>query len=95
MFLSNLLGLRTNPCLRIMVLEHYSRGPNLLILCSGSSGDVVCLHVFGQVIVVLSSLPAIKELLEKRGDKYADRPMLPIQEMYASLGRCPLSILRR
>ena len=57
-------------------------------------GDVVCLHVFGQVIVVLSSLPAIKDLLEKRGERYADRPMLPIQEMYASVGRCPQSILR-
>ncbi|KAN0137798.1 Cytochrome P450 [Lactarius tabidus] len=44
-------------------------------------GDIVCLHVFGQVILVLSSLPAIKDLLEKRGEKYADRPMLPIQEI--------------
>ncbi|KAI9448690.1 cytochrome P450 [Lactarius psammicola] len=44
-------------------------------------GDIVCLHVFGQVVVVLSSLPAIKDLLEKRGEKYADRPMLPIQEI--------------
>ncbi|KAI9433755.1 cytochrome P450 [Lactarius indigo] len=44
-------------------------------------GDVVCLQVFGHVVVVLSSLSAIKELLEKRGEKYADRPTLPIMEI--------------
>jgi hypothetical protein len=94
MFQSNLLGSHTKPCLRNMVLVQHSRDPNLLILSPGSLGDVICLHVFDQVIVVLSSLPAIKDLLEKRGEKYADRPMLPIQEMYASFGHFPLSILR-
>jgi hypothetical protein len=61
-----------------------SRVPDSLIL--ESLGDVVYLQVFGQVIVVLSSLPAIKDLLEKRGEKYADRPTLPIQKMYATPG---------
>jgi hypothetical protein len=57
----------------------------------GFPGDVICLRVLGQVIVVLSSLTAIKDLYEKRGELYADRPRMPIFEMcvrtslYASL----------
>jgi hypothetical protein len=47
------------------------------------SGDVVCLEVFGQVVVVLSSLTAIKDLVEKRGELYADRTPFPIFEMFA------------
>ena len=47
----------------------------------GFQGDVICLRVLGQVIVVLCSLTAIKELLEKRGELYADRPRIPIFEM--------------
>ncbi|KAI9454936.1 cytochrome P450 [Russula earlei] len=43
-------------------------------------GDVICLRVLGQVVVVLCSLSAVKELLEKRGETYADRPALPILE---------------
>ena len=39
-------------------------------------------HVFGQVIVVLSSTKATKDLLEKRGDIYSDRPVVPFYEMY-------------
>jgi hypothetical protein len=46
-------------------------------------GDVLFLRVFGQVVVVLCSLSAVKDLLEKRGNAYADRPTLPIVEMYA------------
>lgn len=49
-------------------------------------GDVLCLRIFGQVVVVLCSLSAVKDLLEKRGDAYADRPALPIVEMYAPTG---------
>src|SRR6267154_1095570 len=48
---------------------------------SGYPGDVLCLRVFGQVIVVLCSLTAIKTLLERRGELYADRPRMPIFEM--------------
>jgi hypothetical protein len=45
-------------------------------------GDVVCLRAFSQVVVVLCSLTAMKDLLEKRGEIYSDRPSLPIAEMY-------------
>ena len=45
-------------------------------------GDVICLRAFSQVVVVLCSLSSIKDLLEKRGEIYSDRPFLPILEMY-------------
>ncbi|KAF8263544.1 cytochrome P450 [Lactarius quietus] len=44
-------------------------------------GDVVCLQVLGQTVVVLCSLEAIKDLLEKRGDLYSDRTRFPIFEI--------------
>lgn len=47
-------------------------------------GDVICFRVFSQVVVVLSSLSALKDLLEKRGQTYSERPPLPIAEMYVS-----------
>ncbi|KAH9174406.1 cytochrome P450 [Lactarius sanguifluus] len=36
-------------------------------------GDIICLQVFGQVVVVLCSPTSIKDLFEKRGELYADR----------------------
>ena len=47
-----------------------------------SLGDVVYLRAFSRVIVVLSSYSAIKDLLEKRGEYYSDRPSRPILKMY-------------
>lgn len=44
-------------------------------------GDVFCLRVLDQVVVVLCSFSAIKDLLEKRGEAYADRPPMPIMEI--------------
>ncbi|KAI9441780.1 cytochrome P450 [Lactarius indigo] len=44
-------------------------------------GDILYLQVFGQSIVVLCSLSAIKDLLEKRGDIYSDRPAWPIPQI--------------
>ena len=46
------------------------------------SGDVVFLQVFDQTVVVLSSLAAIKALVERRGELYADRTPFPIFEMF-------------
>lgn len=46
------------------------------------AGDVLSFHVFGKVIVVLNSLKANKDLLERRADVYSDRPVIPIVEMY-------------
>jgi hypothetical protein len=44
-------------------------------------GDILLFHVFGQVIVVLDSIEATKDL-EKRGEIYSDRRAIPIVEMY-------------
>ena len=45
-------------------------------------GDIVYVHVLGKPIVILNSIDAAKELLEKRGVNYSDRPRLVfIQEM--------------
>ena len=46
-----------------------------------SLGDIIYLRTFSKVIVVLSSFSAIKDLLEKRGEYYSDRPSVPIIEM--------------
>ena len=47
-----------------------------------SLGDIIYLRAFSKDIVVLSSFSAIKDLLEKRGEYYSDRPSIPIIEMY-------------
>ncbi|KAH9957215.1 cytochrome P450 [Russula dissimulans] len=44
-------------------------------------GDILSFHIFGQVIVVLNSIKTTKDLLERRGDIYSDRPPLTIYEM--------------
>ena len=56
--------------------------PVKLLLIERMPGDVLCLHVFGKVIVILNSVKATKDLLEKRGDIYSDRPAIPMYEMY-------------
>ena len=43
--------------------------------------DIICLQVFSEAIVVLNSVSAIKDLLEKRGKTYSDRPSWTIGEM--------------
>ena len=55
-----------------------------LQLKGASQGDVVCLRVF-------NSLSAMKDLLKKRGERYSDRPPLPIAKMYI-LGRFHFSM---
>ena len=44
-------------------------------------GDIMSLQVFGTVIVVLNTTKATKDLLDKRGDIYSDRPAIKIFEM--------------
>ena len=58
--------------------------PALLVrelLVEGMAGDVLSSHVFGKTIVVLNSLKANKDLLEKRSDVYSNRPVIPIFQM--------------
>ena len=56
-----------------------------------SAGDVLSFHVFGQVIIVLNSAKATKDLLEKRGEVYSDRPVIPFYEMCALRFNVPSS----
>ena len=55
---------------------------SLLKLTPVFQDDVICLRVFSEVVIVLNSLSALKDLLEKRGNLYSERPPLPIAEMY-------------
>jgi len=48
-----------------------------------SAGDILSFHVFGQVIIVLNSVKATKDLLDKRGEFYSDRPVVPFYDMCA------------
>jgi hypothetical protein len=41
------------------------------------------LQILGQLVVVLSSPSAIKDLLERRGEVYSDRPVLRLHQVYA------------
>jgi hypothetical protein len=45
-------------------------------------GDIIYIRAFSKAIVVLSSFSTIKDLLEKRGEYYSDRPSAPILKMY-------------
>jgi hypothetical protein len=58
-----------------------SYSPMSVLPTTSSVGDVFSLHVFGQVIVVLNSIKATKDLLEKRGEIYSDRPVIPFYDM--------------
>ena len=51
------------------------------LLIEHMTGNVLFFRVFGNVIVVLNSIKAAKDLLESRGDIYSDRPVAPITEM--------------
>lgn len=45
------------------------------------SGDVIHFNMIGQHVVVLNSVQASVELLEKRGAKYSDRPFFALFEV--------------
>ncbi|KAI0265316.1 cytochrome P450 [Gloeopeniophorella convolvens] len=45
------------------------------------TGEIISLEVFGQTIVVLNSVRVCKDLFEKRGEIYSERPIIPFFEM--------------
>ena len=50
------------------------------------TGNIVYYHVFGRPTIVLNSYEIAKDLLDKRGSLYVDRPRLVlVQEMYRKL----------
>jgi cytochrome P450 len=65
-------------------------------LKSDFSGDVLSFRVFGQVIIVLNSVQAAKDLFEKRSQIYSDRPVIPFYEMCVFIvqDRIPVSYSR-
>jgi hypothetical protein len=44
-------------------------------------GHIVYYRILGKDIVVLNTIKAIKDLLEKRGDVYSDRPVFTFLDM--------------
>jgi hypothetical protein len=44
-------------------------------------GDVVCVDILGQKIVILGSATAVNDLLEQRGAIYSDRPVTPMSQL--------------
>lgn len=45
-------------------------------------GDLVYLRIFGRHVLVLHSLEAIADLLEKRSEMYSDRPQRAMATLY-------------
>ncbi len=45
------------------------------------TGHIVYYRVLGQDIVVLNTIRAIRDLLDKRGDVYSDRPVIQFFDM--------------
>ncbi|KAI0061732.1 cytochrome P450 [Artomyces pyxidatus] len=56
-------------------------------------GEIMSMTVLGKVIIVLNSSKAVRELLDKRGPVYSDRPVVPFTEM-SGVAHWDLSIMR-
>lgn len=49
------------------------------------TGDVIYINIFGNPMIILNSAKAAKELLDRRGAKYASRPVRTmVMELYDS-----------
>jgi hypothetical protein len=59
-------------------ISFFGRSPVL----TRKTGDVLSFHTLGQVIVVLNTAKATRDLLEKRGAIYSDRPVMPFYKMW-------------
>jgi hypothetical protein len=57
------------------------RNPLLMTI----TGDILGFQIFGQVIVVLNSVKAAKNLLEKRSANYSDRIAMTFFDMYVAV----------
>ncbi|EIW84564.1 cytochrome P450 [Coniophora puteana RWD-64-598 SS2] len=47
-------------------------------------GDIVCLHIFGETVLVINSLSIAKDLLEKRSRIYSGRPQYATYKSYGA-----------
>ena len=59
---------------------HHLR-PSHSVMLTTIIGDVVYLNVLGQSIVVLGSMQAARDLLDKRSSNYSDRPRSAMMEL--------------
>ncbi|KAG6872170.1 hypothetical protein C0995_012445 [Termitomyces sp. Mi166 len=50
-------------------------------------GDVVQLKILGQSIIILNSVEAAVDLLDKRSANYSDRPTLPVIELWVNIAQ--------
>jgi cytochrome P450 len=69
---------------------------NVLFL-TRTTGDVLSFHILGQVIVVLNTVKATRDLFDKRGAIYSDRPVMPFYDMCvlaSSIVGCMLTSIR-
>lgn len=73
-------------------LTHALASSRHLTYVSLNPGDIVHARVFGQHIVVLNSVAAANDLLDKRSHIYSDRPYIPMMSMYVSV-ECPPALL--
>ena len=65
------------------LVQYLAHGPML----TSSSGDLVFFHGLGNNILVLNSMKAINDLLEKRGSIYSDRPSFTVVGDLMGLGQ--------
>ncbi|KAG6910654.1 hypothetical protein DXG01_009164 [Tephrocybe rancida] len=64
-----------------------SGGWTQLLEHKSTYGDLIFFHGLGQYILVLNTLEAIDDLLEKRWKKYSDRPILTVACELVGLGK--------
>lgn len=55
--------------------------------CSSNEGDLVYFHGLGNNVLVLNSMEAIKDLLEKKSRIYSDRPIFTVVGTMMGLGQ--------
>jgi hypothetical protein len=49
-----------------------------------TTGDIVSVKAFGQCIIILGSMKACIDLLDKRSHNYSDRPRFPMLDLYVT-----------
>jgi len=53
-----------------------------VIITKETVGDILHAEAFGMHVIVINSRKIAEDLLEKRADKYDDRPEIPIAKLY-------------
>lgn len=53
-----------------------------LIISSNTIGDLIYIHIFGRPMIICNTFEIAKELMDKRGANYSDRPPIMAAEMY-------------